>query len=508
MTEPQARGPAPAPFARRAVLQGVTAAALARAWPVRAQAAATRVALVIGNGDYQDANAVPLLCPETDAPKVAERLTALGFAVDCQVNLNERALRAAVTAFGARLRAAGPDAVSFFYYAGHAAQDLAQINYLLPIDAATDSPDRVRQQGTPIQEVLDDMDAANNPVNVLVIDACRDWFAKDRRRDPPKGLHDMVRRGNVAIAMATTAGMTAAEGTGASSPYTARLIEALAEHADDPLALVFDDINFKVQQDTDGAQLPDYLNGLSRVPRWSLRAPPKAAVATAPIGPPVRPLTRTPEFLRSLDRARLVTFTRGKESFVDTLLSRRDILAQNGIDTPRRLAYFLAILAHETAGFRPRLEENLSYSAEGLRRLYPSRVPSAEVAATYARQPERIANLIYAKRLGNGDEASGDGWRYHGRGYLMITGRANYRSMGRAIGVDLEAAPDLMSDPEVSLAVAAFYWSQRRLNGAADQDDLAAVTRGIVGPSMNGLEQRRAWLEAAREAVGDHASTS
>lgn len=486
---------------RRALLAGATAAVLAPVLAARAQATGRRIALVIGNGDYQDADAPPLNCAEHDAPEVGARLSRLGFDVDVQLNLAEARLGPAVAAFGEKLRLAGPDAVSVFYYAGHAAQDLAQINYLLPVDARAGSPERVREQGTPIQRILDDMGAADNPVNVLIIDACRDWFENDRRQSRPRGLRDMVRRGNVLIAMATTAGDTADEGEGPSSPYTARLLEALDNHASDPLSLMFDDINSKVHADTGGEQAPDYLNGVSRIARWSLRSPVGTAGALAPLGPPVRPFTRTPDFLRSLDRARLVAFTRGRESFVETLLSRRDLLTESKIDSPVRLAYFLAMIGHESGGFRPRMDENLNYSAPSLRRLFPRRFPTDQDAVAYARQPERIANLIYADRLGNGDEASGDGWRYRGRGYLMITGRANYRQLGRSVGVPLEEAPDLLSDPEVSLAVTAFYWSARKLNDAADRDDLDAVTRGLVGPRMLGMESRRAWLASAKEAL-------
>src|SRR5688572_5216436 len=106
-----------------------------------------------------------------------------------------------------------------------------------------------------------------------------------------------------------------------------------------------------------------------------------------------------------------------------------DELARGGIDTPLRRAHFLAQVAHESGGFK-RLVENLNYSADALVRTWPSRFDAA-TAKQYARQPERIANKVYAGRLGNGDETSGDGWRYRGRGYIQLTGQVNYADYGR-----------------------------------------------------------------------------
>src|ERR1041385_1279298 len=106
------------------------------------------------------------------------------------------------------------------------------------------------------------------------------------------------------------------------------------------------------------------------------------------------------------------------------------------IDTPLRKAAFLAQVAYESSELR-RLVENLNYSAAGLRSTWPKRFPSDALARAYARQPERIANYVYANRLGNGDVASGDGWRFRGRGLLQVTGRSNYTAVGAALGLPL-----------------------------------------------------------------------
>jgi predicted chitinase len=455
-----------------------------------------RIALVIGNRFYSVVG--PLPNATGDAAAVAAELRRLRFDVVELHNLNGEQLDLAIEAFGDRLRSAGPEAVSFFYYAGHAAQDHLGVNYLIPIDASAQTPEALRGEATPLSDVFDDMTAANNPVNVLVLDACRDWYEGQRGRErvDVRGLRDVGRYdGNVFIGLATTPGRTVGDGGGDHSPYTTRLLEGLQSKANQPLSLVFDDIGTLVHTDTDGGQSPIYLNGLSRAPRWCLengsncgarRTRPQAVI-----------LTNT--YLRTLDRNRLLTLTNDNATFVDTLLSRRDILASNGIDSPARLSHFLAAIAFETGGFRAQ-QERLNYQAGGLRRVSPARFSTDEIAADYAGQPERIANRLYASLAGNGDEASGDGWRYRGRGLFMLTGRGNYERASSWVGVDLVADPDLLTDPEVNLAVAAAFWSRQELNGLADADDLTRIARAISGLPTS-LEHRRELLVQARQAV-------
>lgn len=176
---------------------------------------------------------------------------------------------------------------------------------------------------------------------------------------------------------------------------------------------------------------------------------------------------------------------------------RRELPA-HGIDTPLRIAHFIAQLAHESAMFR-RVVENLNYSAEGLSKVFP-RYFDRTAAAAYARNPRAIANRAYANRLGNGDEASGDGYRYRGRGLIQLTGRANYRAFGEWLGVDVLATPDVVSS-RYAVASAVYFWTTRKLNAIADRDDLTAVTRTING-GLNGLDHRLQLLEKARIALG------
>ena len=169
------------------------------------------------------------------------------------------------------------------------------------------------------------------------------------------------------------------------------------------------------------------------------------------------------------------------------------------ITTPLRLAHFLAQTAHESARYTA-LEENLNYGAAGLLATWPSRF-DAVTAEKFARQPERIANRVYADRMGNGPETSGDGWRFRGRGILQVTGRASYRSIGEFLGVDLEAQPELLATPRLAALAAGWYWSARDINTLCDRDDAIAVTEAVNG-GRHGLEQRIELLGQVKAVLG------
>jgi putative chitinase len=158
------------------------------------------------------------------------------------------------------------------------------------------------------------------------------------------------------------------------------------------------------------------------------------------------------------------------------------------IKSPRRQAMFLAQLAHESGNFRF-TSENLNYSADALERVFKKYFPTRELAEEYARKPEKIANRVYANRMGNGDEASGDGWKYRGRGLIQLTGLSNYASY--ALQADNEAIikPDIVAEPEYAADSAGWFWAVNRLNAMADTGDVRAVTRRVNG-GFNGLEDR------------------
>ncbi|MGE4278654.1 MAG: glycoside hydrolase family 19 protein [Magnetospirillum sp.] len=162
--------------------------------------------------------------------------------------------------------------------------------------------------------------------------------------------------------------------------------------------------------------------------------------------------------------------------------------AEWGIDTPLRLAAFLAQIAHESGQLRA-LVENLNYSADALLRVFPRHFNAGQAAA-YARQPQRIGSRVYANRMGNGDETSGDGWHYRGRGLIQVTGKTNYAACGTALGLDLIAQPELLEQPGPAARSAAWFWHRNGLNRPADARDIKTITRRING-GLTGLEDRK-----------------
>jgi putative chitinase len=173
------------------------------------------------------------------------------------------------------------------------------------------------------------------------------------------------------------------------------------------------------------------------------------------------------------------------------------------VSTPQRQAAFLAQVAHESLELT-RLQENLRYTTpERLRQIYGRRFwHAARTAEEFVNAPERLANFVYADRLGNGDEASGDGWRFRGRGPIQLTGRKNYRMAGDGCGWDFESSPDLVLDPKFGSLAAAWYWHVTGCNQLADALDIVGITQRINGPALAGLEDRQRYWMAAREALG------
>lgn len=165
----------------------------------------------------------------------------------------------------------------------------------------------------------------------------------------------------------------------------------------------------------------------------------------------------------------------------------RTLLGKYYINTPLRLAHFFAQIEHES-GLKP-ISENLNYSASGLRKIFGKYFPTIEKANYYARKPEKIANLVYANRMQNGDECSGDGWKYRGRGFIQITGKSNYILLSKDTRIDYLSNPDLLLNEADSMISALWFWNMKGLNKYADLDDVKEVTRRING-GYNGLEHR------------------
>lgn len=188
-----------------------------------------------------------------------------------------------------------------------------------------------------------------------------------------------------------------------------------------------------------------------------------------------------------------------KESFSLYLPYLDGIAGTYEINTPLRQAHFLAQIAHESGGFRLN-KENLNYSAQALGSVFRKYFPTAQQAAQYARQPEAIANVVYANRMGNGDTASGDGWRYRGRGLVQLTGKYNYLVYAKERGQDFVNNPDLLLEPVWSIDVAGWFWKSRGLNTLADKDDVRGITKLING-GYNGLDDRIKYLGLFKKAL-------
>ena len=174
-------------------------------------------------------------------------------------------------------------------------------------------------------------------------------------------------------------------------------------------------------------------------------------------------------------------------------------LPQYEINTPERVAAFIAQCAHESGGFK-RLKENLNYKWESLRRVFPKYFPTDDVAQEYAHKPEQIANRIYGSRMGNGDESSGDGFRYCGRGSIQLTGRNNYTKFAESIGMAVEEVPQLLETYDGAVKSACWFWSSNNLNQWADAGDILTMTKRINGGTI-GLEDRIKHYNHAMEVL-------
>ena len=158
------------------------------------------------------------------------------------------------------------------------------------------------------------------------------------------------------------------------------------------------------------------------------------------------------------------------------------------INTPPRVAAFLAQCAHESGEF-VFLQENLNYKAESLMRVWPRYFPNIEVARQYAHKPEMIANRAYANRMGNGPEETGDGWAHCGRGLIQLTGRSNYQAFADSIETPIQDIPHYLATFEGAVQSACWFWENNNLNRWADQGDMLTLTKKINGGTL-GLDDR------------------
>ena len=193
------------------------------------------------------------------------------------------------------------------------------------------------------------------------------------------------------------------------------------------------------------------------------------------------------------------------EGWVDAM---NEVFPKYDIDTPQRIAAFIAQCGHESGGWRV-FSENLNYSAKALDAVFGKYfVRAGRDANEYARQPEKIANVVYANRMDNGDTDSGDGWRYRGRGPIQLTGKANYATFSADMDVaEVMDRPDIVSeDKEVALMSAIWFWNKNGLNKYADSGDIKTMTKRINGGYI-GLEDRIHHWEEALKAMGEEVET-
>ena len=176
------------------------------------------------------------------------------------------------------------------------------------------------------------------------------------------------------------------------------------------------------------------------------------------------------------------------------------ILPDYDINTPSRVAAFLAQTAHESGGYRA-IRENLNYKAASLTKVWPRYFPTMEIALAYEKKPEKIANRAYANRMGNGPEESGDGWRYAGKGLIQLTGKDNYTRYAASTEQTLEEAAEHLTTFEGCVQSAAWFWEANNLNQYADNGDILTMTKRINGGTI-GLEDRKKHYNHALHVLG------
>jgi putative chitinase len=203
----------------------------------------------------------------------------------------------------------------------------------------------------------------------------------------------------------------------------------------------------------------------------------------------------------SLNKDQIANLLHGNADAAAWADAAMEILPKYEINTPNRIAGFFAQCGHESMNFTV-LSENLNYRAETLEKLFSKYFSKGgRNAADYAKQPEKIANVIYASRMGNGDTASGDGYRFRGRGVIQLTGRDNYSAFALSIKMTLPDVIDYVQTKKGALESACWYWNSRKINTACDNNDIVLMTKLVNGGTI-GLEDRKKHYEDALAILG------
>ena len=189
----------------------------------------------------------------------------------------------------------------------------------------------------------------------------------------------------------------------------------------------------------------------------------------------------------------------GNQRIDDWEISLNKFLPNYEINSIERISSFMAQCSHESGSFKS-LSENLNYGWQGLRKTFPKYFPTDELAKSYERKPEKIANRVYANRMGNGNEESGDGWKYRGRGLIQLTGKNNYTSFANSIQFSLEKVIEYLGTFDGAVHSACWFWQKNNLNSFADIEDIKGMTK-IINGGYNGLEDRIKHYEHAKSVL-------
>ena len=179
------------------------------------------------------------------------------------------------------------------------------------------------------------------------------------------------------------------------------------------------------------------------------------------------------------------------------------LMPEYNINTPKRIAAFIAQCVHESGGFKI-LAENLNYNLPTLRKVFPKYFPNDSIANSYILNPNKqaaIANRVYANRMGNGDESSGDGYRYRGRGLIQITGKNNYQWFADSVETNISTIPEYLETFEGAVQSACWFWETNNLNRFADVGDIIGLSKAING-GTNGLDSRLALYKKVSQIIG------
>lgn len=202
-----------------------------------------------------------------------------------------------------------------------------------------------------------------------------------------------------------------------------------------------------------------------------------------------------------LTKAQVEALLHGNKEWEDWVEPLNTILPKYEINTAERIAGFIAQVGHESLNFKV-LEENLNYSADGLNKIFPKYfVRAGRDAQQYHRQPEKIANVVYASRMGNGDTASGEGYKFRGRGAIQLTGKDNYTAFAKSVGMSLDDVIKYLGTKQGALESACWYWNSRNINVAADAGDITRMTKLVNGGTI-GLADRQHHYEKAIKILG------